>query len=149
MDTLHCQENNTAPVQQTTHPREYQCLRTESTSKAQSHQCWGTGNGHGALHLLVLDMVVGQMGRVVGRSPVVLKVTSGVWAELVLGEEGSMPGQSKVMLELSEEVQDAPTAGDRPSLNEGTNVKAPRYLPSIPTGICHPALQGLHGCTHP
>lgn len=71
--------------------------------EAQSHQCWGHGDAHGALHLLVLDVVSGQTGSVVGRSAGVLRVTSGVWVESVSGEEGSMPGQSNVTLALSAE----------------------------------------------
>lgn len=39
----------------------------------------------------MLDVAVGQMGSVVGRSSGVLRVTSGVWVELVAGEEASIP----------------------------------------------------------
>lgn len=62
----------------------------------------------------MLDKPEGQTGGSVVRSVGVLRVTSEVWAELVAGEEGSVPGQSNVRLVLSAEVQDAPTAGNRP-----------------------------------
>ena len=116
MDTLHCQENNPPPVQQTTRLTEHQFPHIESMAKAvglqdaphwtleaQSHRCWVGGDAHGALHLLVLDVAVGQTGSVVGRSAGVLRVTSGVWVESVAGEEGSVPGQSNVTLVLSAE----------------------------------------------
>lgn len=115
MDTFHCQENNAPPVQQTTLPTEHQHPCIESMAKE-----WGSrtpctcplkpkatstegGDAHGALHLLVLAVVVGQTGGIVGRSAEVLRATSVVCVELAAGEEGSMPGQSNVMLALSAE----------------------------------------------
>jgi len=112
MDALCCQQNDPPPVQQTTRPRENQRPHIESTAKAvggsrtleaQSHRCWGGGDAHRALHLLVLGMAVGQPGSVVGRSAAVLRVTSGVWVESVAGEAGSVSGQSNVTLALSAE----------------------------------------------
>ena len=113
MDTLHCQENTSPPVQQTTHPTEHPCLRIEGTAKAaglqnplhwpleaQSHLFWGGNDAHRALHLLVLDVAVGQVDVITDRSAGVLGVTSGIWVELVVGEEGSVPGQNSITLAL-------------------------------------------------
>lgn len=113
IDTPHCQENNPPAVQQTTHHTEHQCPRIESTTKAVGLQdpCtgpWkpkasgagGVGDAHGALHLLVLDVVGGQTGGVGIMFAGVLMVTSVVWVESVVGKEGSVSGQSNVILAL-------------------------------------------------
>lgn len=70
---------------------------------------------------LVLDMVVGQAGRVGGRSPVVLSVTSGVWADLLPGEEGSMPVTA---LGVSGAV-------GVPGLSPVLKVEMPRVVPAV------------------
>lgn len=87
----------------------------------------------------MLDETEGQAVGSVGRSVEVLRVeVSEVWAELVAGEEGSVPGQSNARLVLSAEVQDAPAAGDRPSLSEAACEKPSKNMPRIPMGISHP-----------